>query len=171
MHEFKEGKGDTVKAASKPQLLAKVKQEKELKCNKKQVDMPEGPSIVLLKEAVQSFTGKKIIAVIGNTKTIDKERLLNKKIISFKSWGKHFLICFSDFTVRIHFLLFGSYLIDEKKYSTVRLGLTFNKGQLNFYACSIKIIEENINEIYDWSADVMNDEWDALLNLKKVKKA
>lgn len=133
--------------------------------------MPEGPSIVLLKEAVQSFTGKKIIAVIGNTKTIDKERLLNKKIISFKSWGKHFLICFSDFTVRIHFLLFGSYLIDEKKDSPVRLGLTFNKGQLNFYACSIKIIEENINEIYDWSADVMNDEWDALLNLKKVKKA
>jgi endonuclease-8 len=30
--------------------------------------MPEGPSIVLLKEEVQQFVGKKIIAVKGNSK-------------------------------------------------------------------------------------------------------
>ena len=43
--------------------------------------MPEGPSIVILKEEVQAFTGKKIITVSGNSKKIDINRLLNKKVI------------------------------------------------------------------------------------------
>ena len=72
--------------------------------------MPEGPSIVILKELVQAFKGKKVIVVAGNTK-IEKERMNGQKIIDFKSWGKHFLICFEGFTVRIHFMLFGSYAI------------------------------------------------------------
>lgn len=76
--------------------------------------MPEGPSIVILKEAVQSFKGKKILSVSGNT-SIDKERLLNQKVIDFKSWGKHFLICFPRFTLRVHFMLFGSYSINEER--------------------------------------------------------
>jgi endonuclease-8 len=40
--------------------------------------MPEGPSIVILKEQVEQFTGQKIIAVSGNSK-IEQSRLLNKK--------------------------------------------------------------------------------------------
>src|ERR1017187_134921 len=113
--------------------------------------MPEGPSIVILKEEVLQFTGKKIIAVSGNSK-IDQTRLLNKKIIAFKSWGKHFLICFEGFTLRIHFLMFGSYRVDEKKPDRpVRLNLTFKNGELNFYSCSIKFLEGDINTLYDWS--------------------
>ena len=45
--------------------------------------MPEGPSIVSVKEAFKQFTGKKIIAVRPNSK-IDHSILLNKKIIEFK---------------------------------------------------------------------------------------
>lgn len=139
--------------------------------------MPEGPSIVLLKEAVEQFSGKKIISVTGDTK-IDKERLLNKKVLEFRTWGKHFLICFKGFTVRIHLLMFGTYSINEKKISKieegkprpVRLGLEFAKGEINFYTCSVKIIEGDINDTYDWSADVMNDEWDAIKAKKKLKE-
>ena len=76
--------------------------------------MPEGPSIVLLKELVDGFTGKAVIEVSGYSK-IDQSRLLNKKISAFKSWGKHFLICFKGFSLRVHFLLFGSYRINQKK--------------------------------------------------------
>lgn len=36
--------------------------------------MPEGPSIVLLREAITQFAGKKIIAVSGNSK-IDQSLL------------------------------------------------------------------------------------------------
>src|SRR4051794_31175133 len=114
--------------------------------------MPEGPSIVILKEAVQPFKGKKIVKVKGNSK-LDIARLTGKEIIDFKSWGKHFLICVEGFTVRIHFMLFGSYRINEVKNSKPRLGLLFKKGELNFYACSVKFIEEDLNNIYDWTAD------------------
>ena len=76
--------------------------------------MPEGPSIVLLKELVDGFTGKAVIEVSGNSK-IDQSRLLNKKITAFKSWGKHFIICFKGFSLWVHFLLFGSYRINQKK--------------------------------------------------------
>jgi endonuclease-8 len=89
--------------------------------------MPEGPSIVILKEAVQSFKGKKVIAISGNTK-LKVDDLAGQKISDFKSWGKHFLICFPQKTIRIHFLLFCSYLINEKKESPARLGLQFNNG-------------------------------------------
>lgn len=131
--------------------------------------MPEGPSIVILKEEVQSFKGKKIKRVEGNSK-LDIQRLSGKKIIDFKSWGKHFLICLDDFTVRIHFMLFGSYRINDKKESVPRLRLIFKEGEINFYACSVKFIEEDLNEVYDWTADVMNPEWDPTAAKRKLKE-
>lgn len=132
--------------------------------------MPEGPSIVILKEAVQSFEGKTVRAVSGNSKKIDFIRMEGKRITEFKSWGKHFLICFDDFTVRIHFLLFGSYRINERKETTPRLSLVFDDGEINFYACSVLPVEGDINLIYDWSADVMNDGWDDKKAMKKLKE-
>lgn len=129
--------------------------------------MPEGPSIVILKEAASKFEGKKIIAVSGNSK-IDKTQMLNKKVIAFKSWGKQFLICFNGFTVRIHLLMFGSYRIDERKETPERLSLAFKNGELNFYACSVKIIEGDIDDAYDFTADVMNDKWDPKAAKKKL---
>lgn len=131
--------------------------------------MPEGPSIVILKEEVQSFKGKKITSVQGNSK-LDIQRLSGKKIIDFKSWGKHFLICLDDFTVRIHFMLFGSYRINDKKESVPRLRLIFKKGEINFYACSVKFIEENLDGVYDWTSDVMNPEWDPAAAKRKLKE-
>jgi len=131
--------------------------------------MPEGPSIVILKEAVQQFKGKKIVSVTGNSKQ-DIQRLAGQKIIDFKSWGKHFLICFKSFTVRIHFMLFGSYSINEKiERKLTRLGLHFKDGDLYFYACSVQFIEEDINEIYDWSGDVMNESWSPAKAKTKLK--
>lgn len=131
--------------------------------------MPEGPSIVILKEALAPFEGRKVLAVAGSTRTIDLQQLKNKTV-TFKSWGKHFLICFPKFTIRIHFLLFGSYLINERKKATPRLQLHFTNGEVNFYACSIKMIEEPLDEVYDWSTDVMNKAWSDKKALDKLKE-
>jgi len=132
--------------------------------------MPEGPSIILLKEAVTQFTGKKIIAVSGNSK-IDQGLLLNNKVIEFKSWGKHFLICFKGLTLRVHFLMFGSYRINEEKPDRpVRLNLTFKNGEINFYTCSLQYLQGDLNTYYDWSTDIMNDEWDPKKAKAKLKQ-
>ena len=130
--------------------------------------MPEGPSIVIVKEQVQQFKGMKVISVTGNSKQ-EIQRMAGKKIIGFKSWGKHFLICFPKFTVRIHFMLFGSYRINEEKEATPRLSLHFAKGYLNFYTCSVQFIEEDIDSVYDWESDVMSDTWDPAKARKKIR--
>jgi endonuclease-8 len=132
--------------------------------------MPEGPSIVIIKEAIQKFKGKKVLQATGNAK-IDMSRAIGKKVIDFKSWGKHTLICFPSFTIKIHMLMFGSYSIDEqtKPDKALRLHLKFKEGDLYFYTCAVTILEGDLDEIYDWSADVMNDSWDAEKAIKKIK--
>jgi len=131
--------------------------------------MPEGPSIVILKEAVQLFVGKTVEAASGNSKQIAFDRIKGQKIIAIKSFGKQLLICFKAFTVRIHLLMFGSYRINEAKEVSPRLHLQFKKGELNFYACSVKMIEEDLDTIYDWTADVMNPLWDPAKAFEKLK--
>src|SRR2546423_3989055 len=130
--------------------------------------MPEGPSLVIAKEEMTPFKRKKIIAVSGNTK-IDKERTLNKNLLDIKTWGKHLLFCFDKFTIRVHFLMFGKYLVNEKKDSVPRLSIQFKNGEINLYTCSVKMIEEPLDEIYDWKADVLNEEWDPEAAKKKLK--
>jgi endonuclease-8 len=130
--------------------------------------MPEGPSLVILKEEVAQFKGKKIISVSGNSSQ-DIARMEGQKIIDFKTWGKHFLICFKDFTVRIHFLMFGRYAINDTRPSIVRVGMKFSKGEFNLYNCSVQFIEEPLDAVYEWTADVMNDGWDEKAAKKKLK--
>src|SRR4051794_34402229 len=84
--------------------------------------------------------------------------------------GKHFLICFGDFTLRIHFLMFGDLYIDLRKppEKPVKLSLQFTDGELVFYNCAIRFIEEPLNEVYDWSADAMRNDWDAKINMRCI---
>ena len=132
--------------------------------------MPEGPSILLVRESLLPFIGKKIKAVHGNTK-IEKERLINQNIRDVKTWGKHLLICFDRFTLRIHFMMFGSYLVNERKSTPLRLSLEFKKEEINFYTCSHQFLEEAPDQIYDFSTDVLSDSWSprkAAFKLKKI---
>jgi endonuclease VIII len=132
--------------------------------------MPEGPSIFLVRESLEPFIGKKILTALGNSK-IEKSILVNQKIRDIKTWGKQLLICFNDFTIRVHFLMFGSYRINERKTTSLRLSLGFKKDEINFYTCSVKLIKEPLNEVYDFSADVLSDAWSprkASLKLNKV---
>ena len=130
--------------------------------------MPEGPSIVILREQVARFTGQVILRAEGNAK-IDKERLAGQSVAAFRSWGKHFLIQLPDHALRVHFLMFGSYTIDERKPREARLSLGFDDGELNLYSCAIREIAEPLDEVYDWSADVMSDTWNPRAALRKLR--
>jgi len=132
--------------------------------------MPEGPSILIISQSLRPFIGKRIKAVHGNTK-IDKKRLVNQKILDVKTWGKHLLICFDGFTLRIHFLMFGTYLINESKSTPLRLSLKIRKEEINFYTCSVQFLEGDPDQFYDFSADVLSDSWSprkATMKLKKI---
>lgn len=131
--------------------------------------MPEVPSILIAKESLQPFVGKVVVQVYSNSK-IDELRLPDKKLVDIKTWGKHLLLCFKGFTVRIHFLMFGSYTVNERKEDRlVRLGLKFNKGEINFCACAIKVLDSDLEIHDDWSADVLNDAWEKRKAKAKLK--
>ncbi len=133
--------------------------------------MPEGPSILIIKEIIAPlFTGKKITAVAGNAK-IDMRQLEGQKISAIRSWGKHLLIGLPSCTIRIHFLLFGSYSLDTqtKQDRSVRLKLSFGKRALYFYNCSVRLLMEDLDTLYDWEADVLSDKWNASKARKKLK--
>jgi endonuclease-8 len=130
--------------------------------------MPEGPSIVILREQVARFEGCLVERAEGNAR-IDKQRIEGQSVEAFRSWGKHFLIKLPDHALRVHFLMFGSYTIDERKPREPRLRLQFPTGELNLYSCAIGVIDAPLDEVYDWSADVMSDAWDPRAALRKLR--
>lgn len=132
--------------------------------------MPEGPSLVIFKEIVQSFIGKKITGARGNAK-INMDLLPKQKVLDIRTWGKQFFICLPKITIRVHFLMFGSHSIGEqtKPGKSLRLALQFSNGILYLYTCSVKLIEENLETLYDWEADVMSDKWNPAKARKKLK--
>ncbi len=112
---------------------------------------------------------REIVRVEGNT-PIAKERLLHRRIAGLRSFGKHFLIELGPFSLRVHLLMLGSYCINERKDKPIRLGLGFASGdEINFYSCSVKFVEEPLDEVYDWRVDVMADAWDAALARKHLR--
>jgi endonuclease VIII len=134
--------------------------------------MPEGPSIVILKEAIQSFKGKKVLEADGYGKKLDFGRLHGTKIIDIKTFGKHLLICFNDFAIRVHLQMFGNYRINNAKTTAnPKLRLHFENNQtLSFYAGSVVMINEPLDEVCDWTADVMNKQWSTKNALRKLRE-
>ncbi|RZA12934.1 MAG: endonuclease, partial [Lysobacteraceae bacterium] len=131
--------------------------------------MPEGPSIVILTEEAAKFRGKTVREATGNSKQ-DLARMQGRKVVALRSWGKHFLIEFRGFSMRVHMLLFGSWLIDGEKAATPRMSLRFDNGTLNMYACSLKYIEGPLDDTYDWRTDVMSPAWDPKLARARLKQ-
>ena len=132
--------------------------------------MPEGPTIVILREETRRFEGKVIAKAEGNTKAVDIDSLEGRRIKHIRSFGKQFLIALPNTALRIHFLLFGSYRIDERKDAKPRLSLQFKDGgEMNFYACSVRQIDADLDAQYDWRGDVMSEHWDPKLALKKLR--
>jgi len=131
--------------------------------------MPEGPSIVILREAAAKFRGKTVRRALGNG-SLDLTRMEGRRVVALRSWGKHFLIQFSGFSLRVHMLMFGSYRIDERKPSPPRVSLQFDNGELNIYASSLKYIEGRLEDTYDWRGDVLSPAWDPRLARRRLKQ-
>lgn len=132
--------------------------------------MPEGPSLFILREDLQPFEGKRVLRVSGNSR-LPIDAIGGKTLRRVRTWGKQLLLEFDPFTVRIHFLLYGRWLIDERKDATPRLSLGFARGrEVNFYACSVRFLTEPLDELYDWSGDVMSDTWDAAQARRKLRE-
>ena len=130
----------------------------------------EGPSLYLAAKQLAPFRGKTVLSVSGNTK-IAKERILNQKVKTIFSWGKHLVIQFDGFALRTHFMLFGAFEAtvngstvtgDYRRAYTPRLQLDFENGDIKLFNCSVKFLETNNAKAgYDFRIDIMSPKWDA----------
>ena len=131
--------------------------------------MPEGPQMVFLKEQTDHFIGQRLMKAAGNAKNIPWNTITGNVLTEVNTFGKELLFCFDDFTIRVHLMLFGKYAIDEELNRELRLGLEFETGIINFYACECRFIQEPLTSIYDWSTDVLNNSFDRSKALQKLQ--
>jgi endonuclease VIII len=129
----------------------------------------EGPSLVILRQEMKPFIEKPILLAKGVTKSLDASEFTGKTIKWIKTWGKHYLMRIGDTVFRTHFLLWGTYRINDLKDRKATLSLKFENGIVEFYSASIRILEQPVDELYDWRVDVMSRTWDKKHVLSLVK--
>jgi endonuclease-8 len=128
----------------------------------KQEHQMEGPSVWAVAEKLEGFTGKTVTAVSGNAK-IERDGLVGATIEDIYPRGKNLFIRFHEKTLKIHFLMYGSYRINEAREGMEpRLALAFDDEQLNFYNCSVRIVPtDQIDAEFDEELDIVSCNWNA----------
>lgn len=138
--------------------------------------MPEGPSLVILREELAHFARRKVVRVCGSAK-IELARMQGLRVRAVRTWGKHLLFEFDDFSLRIHLLLYGRCRVTDPettvgwKGSAPRVSLDFGDAIVHFHACSAKFVEGRLDDAYEWRADVMSDAWDPVAARAKLRSA
>ena len=131
--------------------------------------MPEGPSILHLKDELQHFKGR-LVKLAGGYGDMPTAWITGKKLLDIKTWGKHLLLVFTNGTVRIHLGLFGDILINERKKVNRSFFLEFAKGEINGYLVKAIKLDKPLNEIYDWRTDVLSIHFDKAWIKSLLKK-
>jgi len=117
--------------------------------------MPEGPSILHLKNQLLPFKGK-IVKDAGGYGKMPAGWIKGKKLQDILTWGKHLLFVFKDGTVRIHLGLFGEIMVNERKKVNRSFFLEFATGEINGYIVRAQKLEKPLKEIYDWRTDILS---------------
>lgn len=120
--------------------------------------MPEGPSILLLKEQLQPFKGK-LVQKAGGYGLMSVRWLKGNTLQDIKTWRKHLLLVFDGGTVRIHLGLFGDVLLSERKKVNRSFYLEFADGEINGYVVNAVKLSKPLHEIYDWRTDILSNQF------------
>jgi len=121
--------------------------------------MPEGPSILHIKNQLLPFKGK-LVKKAGGYGPMPTKWINGKKLIDIKTWGKHLLFVFANGTVRVHLGLFGDVLVNERKKVNRSFFLEFAKGEINGYVVRAEKLKSSLEELYDWRIDILHEEFD-----------
>lgn len=131
--------------------------------------MPEGPSILHLRNQLLPFKGK-IVKKAGGYGPMPTKWIEGKKLLDISTWGKHLLFVFSNGTVRVHLMLFGEVLINERKKVNRSFFLEFPKGEINGYIVKAQKLEGKPEDHYDWRTDILSEHFDTALVKSLLKK-
>lgn len=122
--------------------------------------MPEGPTILVLKNKLQRFKGKTVSEASGYGE-MDKSKLQNIKLKYIDTFGKNLLFVFKDFFVGVHLGLFGRVLVNDRKKVNASFALHFSDGEINFYVAKTKLYEGKPQDHFNFKTDILKPEFDA----------
>lgn len=131
--------------------------------------MPEGPSILHLKNQLIPFKNK-VVKKAGGYGPMPTAWIKGKKLADIKTWGKHLLLIFSNGIVKVHLGLFGDVLVNERRKVNRSFFLEFANGEINGYVIKASKLEKPLKEIYDWRTDIMSVDFDAAYVKKLLKE-
>ena len=131
--------------------------------------MPEGPSILYLKDQLLPFKNKTVLKA-GGYGAMPTKWIAGKKLMDIQTWGKHLLFVFANGTVRVHLGLFGDILINERKKVNRSFFLEFAQGEINGYVVKAVQLKQPISEIYDWRTDILSKKFDKAFVKTLLKK-
>jgi endonuclease VIII len=129
----------------------------------------EGPGVKDIADRLQFAVHETVADVSGNTKA-EKERLKETRIVAVYSVGKRLVIQAETAAVVVHFLMFGTYRVNERRPDRVpRLSLKLGEDEINFYNCSTQVWPlEDLRQL-DPTGDILNLAFDAERTRAAVK--
>ena len=139
----------------------------------------EGPSIHLAAEQLRPFVGRRVLRVTGNSR-IGIDRLNHRVVRDIFAWGKHLVLQFDRFALRVHFLLWGTFAAtvrgrsvtgDYRRTGPPRLVLAFASGEVTIWSASLRFLETaRARDLYDASVDVLSETWNPRAALRNIRR-
>ena len=121
--------------------------------------VPEGPTILHLRDELLPFKGK-VVKKAGGYGPMPAAWIKGKKLKDILTWGKHLLFVFANGAVRVHLGLFGDILVNDRKKVNRSFFLEFQNGEINGYVVKARKIDGPLNETYDWRTDILSPHFD-----------
>lgn len=121
--------------------------------------MPEGPSILFLRNKLQRYKGKTVSEASGYG-DMEKSEIANKKLEDIDTYGKNLLFVFKDFFVSVHLGLFGSMLVNKRKKVNASFALHFSSDEINFYVAKTKLYDGKPTDHFNFKTDILKKEFD-----------
>lgn len=131
--------------------------------------MPEGPSLLHLKDKLMPFKNK-VVKKAGGYGKMSTSWINGKKLLDIQTWGKHLFFIFKDGAVNIHLGLFGEVLVDARKKVNRSFFLEFATGEINGYVVRAKKEAKDLAETYDWRTDILSKKYDKTYVKKLIKE-
>lgn len=131
--------------------------------------MPEGPSILFLKNKLQRFKGK-IVSEVSGEAEIDQSIFEKALLIDIQTFGKSFLFLFKEFFLAIEITAVGNLLVNKQKKMPATISFKFEENELNFYNAETKIYKGKPTDYFNFKIDISKPEFDAAFVLSDLQK-
>ncbi|MBW8360479.1 MAG: hypothetical protein K0M63_11855 [Weeksellaceae bacterium] len=131
--------------------------------------MPEGPSILLLKNKLQRYKGKMVTEASGYGE-MDKSAIQNVKLEEIETFGKNLIFTFKNFFVTVHLGLFGSMLVNKRKKVNASFALHFSDAEINFYVANTHFYRGRPRDFFNYKTDILKEEYDGEFVLSTLQE-